>query len=293
MDRSRRAAAIARLLGRLAPILHRGRPRARRSGPVRLVDAPVAIATTTRGWLRDRDPVDRPRVGGHQTVVADQVRALSVAMHRGARGLTEVVDLLVAAAPSTTAGGLDGPTVTVDLPRPPAGTRATADIVTTIEHLAARGGSPSLAVPADARDLTTWIADEIEGQIAGRAPSPYASGHLLGPPPCPLLRAAMRHDLGQATIHAYRHPGFTPRQVAAVRSSAVADALTRDAGATLDQLYGAIGMARLDLLTELGHLIELGAVFGISHHWYPYDITVVAHLDAGMVRTGCGCPVTA
>lgn len=48
--------------------------------------------------------------------------------------------------------------------------------------------------------------------------------------------------------------------------------------------------SRLDLLAELGQLIELGAVFGIDHRWYPFDITPLALLDGDAAQQTCGCP---
>ncbi|MBW3605675.1 MAG: hypothetical protein KY460_12370 [Actinobacteria bacterium] len=36
-------------------------------------------------------------------------------------------------------------------------------------------------------------------------------------------------------------------------------------------------------------LRDLGAVFGIDHRWYPYDITVLALCDVDAARGACGC----
>ena len=79
---------------------------------------------------------------------------------------------------------------------------------------------------------------------------------------------------------------------ATIRASQVSAGLSDRPGVTLDQLAERLTMPRLDLLSELGDLIELRAVFGIDHRWYPFDVTVLARLDAGAARHGCGCPVT-
>lgn len=224
-------------------------------------------------------------------MVADQVRELSVALQHTMHGLADVVDLVLASAPHAEHDGADG-TVTVDITVTPPDTRAAVDTLTTIDHLATASGAPSLAVPTDARGLASWIADEVERQTDGHAPMAYAAGRRPAPPPCPLLRTVIDDDLGQPTIHAYRHPGLTARQLTTIRTSPVCAALAARPGATLDQLVAQSSMPRLDLLAELGHLIELRAIFGIGQHWYLYDITVLALYDADSARRGCACPVT-
>lgn len=281
------------MISRLWQALSRSRPSTRVtspvSRPVRLLDAPVGVADAVHRWLQDPlAPGGRAGVGYH-SVVADQVRELSVVLHRTGQGLASVVDLMLATAPEATAAVVDDRTVTVDLGVVPAGTRAAADIVATIDHLAATGGSPALATPTGARSLAAWIADEIDTQTDGHPPTAYVTGRPLSPPPCPLLRVSMARGLAQATIHAYRHAGFTARQAAVVRASQVAAMLTDHSGATLDELSSRLTVSRMALLTELGNLIELRAVFGIDHHWYPYDITVLAHRDTGPSHYACKC----
>lgn len=283
-------------ISRLWDTLSRGRrsEHTLRSGrPVRLLDAPVGIADATRRWLHG-PPTGADRLGvGYHSVVGDQVRELAIALHSTAQGLTGVVDLMLTTTPQATADG-DGNdagdrTVSIDLYRVPPGTRAAAEIVATIDHLAAVGDSPALAMPVGARGLVAWIADEIDIQTDGRSPTAYTTDRPVPLPPCPVLRVAISHGLAQATIHAYRHAGFTTRQTSAIRASRVAATLTAHPGATLDELLSRLPTPRLDLLAQLGDLIELRAVFGIDRHWYPYDITVLAHRDAGASRPGCTC----
>lgn len=277
-------------VSRLWDTLSRGRQSKRppRSGrPVRLLDAPVSIADSIHRWLQDPPTADYHAQSSYHSVVAEQVRELSMALHRTGQGLTGVVDLMLATTPE--AGVADDRTVTIDLHVIPAGTRTAADIVATIDHLAATGSSPALAAPSGAGSLTAWIADEIDSQSNGHPPTAYATDCPLSPPPCALLRTSATHGLAQATIHAYRHTGFTTRQAAVVRASQVAAMLTEHSGATLEELLSRLSMSRMELLAELGNLIELRAVFGIDHHWYPYDITVLAHRATRASHPGCTC----
>lgn len=258
--------------------------------PVQLVDAPVEIARSTRRWLRGSavDP-DRAAGGDYHTVVADQVRELVSVLRRTTAGMEAIVDLMLATAIAP--GSATEPhTVTIDLTGRQHGARATADILATIDHLAMAGDSARLATPAEPRSLIGWIADEIDAQAAGHPPTSYATTRPLRALPCPLLRATDAHDLGQVTVHAYRHGGLSARQVAAVRRSRAAVILAASPGTTLDELLSRFAATRLDLLAELGQLIELGAVFGIDHRWYPYDITLLALLDGRGRQAPCRCP---
>lgn len=254
---------------------------------MRLLDAPVGAADAIHRWLQDPPTAGYHAQRSYHSVVAEQVRELSVALHRTGQGLSSVVDLMLATTPD--AGVADARTVTVDLHGVPAGTRAAADIVATIDHLAAIGGSPALATPVGARSLTAWIADEIDTQTGGDPPTAYVTDRPLSPPPCPLLRTSMAHGLAQATIHAYRHTGFTTRQAAAVRASQVAATLADHGGATPDELLSQLTMSRTEMLAELGNLIELRAAFGIGNHWYPYDITVLTQRDGRASRAARAC----
>lgn len=104
----------------------------------------------------------------------------------------------------------------------------------------------------------------------------------------------MRHAVGlrKATVHAYRHTGFGASEIRTLHASHAAAALAAQPGATLEQLQPPRAASRMEFLAELGHLIELGAVFGIGHRWYPYDIAVLALRDRSAgARNSCGCPV--
>lgn len=184
--------------------------------------------------------------------------------------------------------------VSVDLARAPPGVRRAADILGTIEDLERTAGVARLSVPAGARGLVAWIADELDTQISGHPPSPFSSSRPLPPPPCRLLRAAMTHTVGlrKSTVHAYRHRGFAAFEARRLHALDAATVLAARPGATLDQLQPPRAASRVDFLAELGHLIELGAVFGIGHRWYPYDIAVLTLGDPSAgARSGCGCPV--
>lgn len=200
-----------------------------------------------------------------------------------------IVDLMLATAmaPDSATEPLS---VTIALTARQHGTRATADILATIDHLAMAGDSARLATPPEPRRLIGWIADEIDAQADGHPPTSYATARQVPALPCPLLRATDAHDLGQVTVHAYRHGGLSARQAAAVRSSKAAVILAASLGTTLDELLSRFAATRLDLLAELGQLIELGAVFGIDHRWYPYDITLLALLDGRRRPPPCRCP---
>jgi hypothetical protein len=220
------------------------------------------------------------------------VRELSIVLRRRVHCLTDVVDVLVASAPHAHHNGIDGRTVTVDVNIASPDARAAVDILMTIDHHATTSGTPTLAIPTGMRNLVSWIADEVDSQTGGHTPTAYDTDVRRAAPPCPLLRAVTGQDLRQSTIHAYRHSGLTTQQTATIRSSSVSAALADVPGATLDQLLTRCSMPRLGLLAELGDLIELRAIFGIDHHWYPYDITLMALHDAAAAREGCACPTT-
>jgi hypothetical protein len=261
-----------------------------RTRSIQLLDAPVEVAYRTRRWLRgmSTEP-DRPSNRDYHKVVADQIHELACALHRTTAGLVAIVDQMLA-TDTARERTVERCTVTIDVTGPHGDTRATADILATIDHLAVTGDSTGLATPADARSMVNWIADEIDAQSDGRPPNSYATLRHRPSPPCPLLRAAETHDLGQVTVHAYRHSGLSGRQISAVRGSKLAEILSEAPGATFDEALSWLSSQRMDLLTELGTLIQLGAVFGIDHQWYPYDILSLALFDGDSAQRSCACP---
>lgn len=261
---------------------------------MQLVDVPLNTAQATGRWLRGLPGApEHPHQRDHRVVLTGQVRELTTALVQTAAGLADVTAQLAAATPRPRRAG-NGPTVTVDLAQAPTGIRRAADILGTIEDLERTAGVIRRSVPVDARGLVGWMADELDSQVSGHPPTAFSLSRPRPPPPCRLLRAAMTRALGlrESTVHAYRHTGFGDSEIRRLHASHAAAALAARPGATLDQLQPPAAASRVDFLVELGHLIELGAVFGIGHRWYPYDIAVLTLREPSAgARSGCGCPV--
>lgn len=136
-----------------------------------------------------------------------------------------------------------------------------------------------------------WLAAECDGQGAGRPARAFTATAVPPTVPCALLRTAA-DMVPSSSLHALRHRGLTSRQVNRLRASHVVAVLAARPGATLEQLAFGTRIGRIELLEELGTLIELGAVLGINRSWYSYDIGVAALQNLPVARTGCDCPST-
>jgi hypothetical protein len=276
--------------------LRRTRALDRQRGPtppsVRLIDAPLHAARATEHWLRELPARDEWGANADcGAVLGSQIRGLNAALRKTAPVLVDVVDQIIAAAPNQPAkSGNGAATVMLDVGEARSRAREASNILVTIDHLARRAGTAWSGRPAATPRLATWIADEIDTQSAGHLPHPYSASRPLPSPPCPLLRAAITHDIKCPSLHAYGHEGLTARQITAVRASDVTTALAARPGVTMDQLMSQVGESPSDLLGEVGQLIALGALFGIDRRWYPYDITVLALRNAWAAHRGCGCP---
>lgn len=261
------------------------------STQVTLIDVPADAAQSTVRWLQRVD-VNREWLAERddRSIVVAQSRELMSSLRDVAPALTNLVDQVVSAQSTSSPMPQSATnTIVVDDVMPVA--RLAADILATIERLGTAPGDPMGRIPADVHRVVGWLADECDRQRAGGRARPFVAVPTLPEVPCALLRTAT--DVKPFTpLHALRHRGLTPRQVDRLHGSDVVAALSARPGVSLEQLVFGLRVDRVDLLGELGMLIEAGAVLGIDHRWYVYDIALVALQDLPVALTGCGCPST-
>lgn len=226
----------------------------------------------------------------HLTVLVGQTRELSAALRVTAVLLIKLFnELFVTALTPLQPDGVEVPPGTLALAGGADGVREAANVLVTIDAMAMAAGSLWLTFPPDALKLIAWLADEVESQANGDPPAAYRSDAGAPVPPCHLLRAATAEAV-RPLLHAYHHTGLTRSEVIQIRASDVAACVAVQPGMTLDELFRRVVASRVSVLDGIGALIEMGAIFGIGHRWYPYDIAVAAlHGDAAANR-GCECP---